>query len=327
VTPDLLALVSDLRRRGEPFALATVVRAERPTSAKAGAKALVQRDGTVVGWIGGACAEPVVVREALASIRDAEPRFIRLIGEGGRGPGRTEGSLEYPMTCSSGGTLEIYVEPWVPKPALVLIGHGPVLESLVELGRSSGFDVTVVGPGSQHEELAKLTPTPRTFVVVAGHGTADEDGLAWALGAGPGHVGTAAMYVSLVASRRRAAVIIETLRRRGVPAERLGTMKAPAGLDIGAVAPEEIAISILAEIVQVRRSPKTSEVASEIGSREATRAEPPGTATDPICEMLVEIATARYRSEFTGRAVYFCCSRCKETFDQDPERYVGASRA
>jgi len=114
-----------------------LTRTERPTSAKPGAQALIQRDGSVVGWIGGACAEPVVVREALASLGDGQPRFIRLIGEGGGDPGRTEGSLEYPMTCSSGGTLEIYVEPWVPKPALVLLGHGPVLESLAAF-RPSG---------------------------------------------------------------------------------------------------------------------------------------------------------------------------------------------
>jgi xanthine dehydrogenase accessory factor len=309
VTTDLLLLVSDLRRRGEPFALATVVRAERPTSAKAGAKALVHRDGTVAGWIGGACAEPVVVREALASLRDGEPRFIRLIGEGSGGPGRTEGSQEYPMTCSSGGTLEIYVEPWLPKPTLVLIGHGPVHDALAALGPSAGFEVVTIDPESEQEQLAKLTPTSRTFVVVTGHGTGDEDALAWALGSGPS--GTPALYVSLVASRRRAAVIVDTLRRRGVPAERLGAVKAPAGLDIGAVAPEEIAISILAEIVQVRRSVKV--VPSESATTGAALE-----AIDPICGMTVDIATARYRSEFDGRLVYFCCSGCKETFDRNP---------
>ncbi len=120
---DLLGLAADLGRRGEAFVLATVVRCERPTSAKPGAKALVRADGTITGWVGGACAEPVVVREALRALRDGQPRFIGLVGEGKRAPDRTEGIFEYPMTCHSGGTLEIYVEPYLPKPLLLLIGR------------------------------------------------------------------------------------------------------------------------------------------------------------------------------------------------------------
>src|SRR5215475_10503617 len=113
---DVFALAVALRRRGEPFALATVVRCERPTSAKPGAKAVIRQDGSVFGWVGGACAEPVVVREALAALRDGQSRFIALVGDGGAGPGRREGVLEYAMTCHSGGTLEIYVEPFLRKP-------------------------------------------------------------------------------------------------------------------------------------------------------------------------------------------------------------------
>jgi len=130
VTEPLLALAADLERRGEAFALATVVRCEAPTSAKPGAKALIREDGTVEGWVGGACAEPVVVREALNALRDGRARLIGLYGEGGRGPGRAAGILDYAMTCHSGGTLEIYVEPYLPSPLLVLVGHGPVVETL-----------------------------------------------------------------------------------------------------------------------------------------------------------------------------------------------------
>jgi xanthine dehydrogenase accessory factor len=297
VAADLLALAVELRRRGEPFALATVVRCERPTSAKPGAKAIVHRDGTVSGWIGGACAEPTVVREALAALRDGQPRFISLVGEGGRSPGRTEGVLEYAMTCHSGGTLEIYVEPFLPRPQLVLIGHGPVLETLAALGRTTDFAVTVVGAA------APLPLDPRTFVVVATHGAFDEDALARVLASDAG-------YVSLVASRKRAAAVVEGLKRRGVPTERLAALKAPAGLDIGAVTPEEIALSILAEIVQTLRSQKAVEV-------EPTAPVPPpaAEATDPICGMPVDVATARYRSETPAGTVYFCCRRCQEQYD------------
>ena len=142
----LLALAAELQRAGEPFALATVVRCEAPTSAKPGAKALIREDGSVQGWVGGACAEPVVAREALRAIRDGRPRLIGLYGEGGRVPGRIEGMLEFGMTCHSGGTLEIYVEPYLPKPVLVLVGHGPVVETLATLGRAADFAVSVLTP-------------------------------------------------------------------------------------------------------------------------------------------------------------------------------------
>ena len=294
--PDLLALAVELGRRGEPFALATVVRCERPTSVKPGAKAIVHANGTVSGWIGGACAEPTVVREALAALRDGQPRLLSLVGEGGQRPGRTEGVLQYPMTCHSGGTLEIYVEPFLPKPALVLIGHGPVLDTLAALGRATQFDVTVVEPDAP--DRSPLAPGPSTFVVVATHGTSDEEALARVLASD-------AVYVSLVASRRRAAAVVERLQQRGIPPERLGALKAPAGLDIGAVTPEEIAISIMAEIVQLRRSAKP------VGSGPAA----PSEAIDPICGMLVDVTTARYRSATPTGTVYFCCSSCKEQYD------------
>jgi xanthine dehydrogenase accessory factor len=308
---DLLALAAELRGHGEPFALATVVRCERPTSAKPGAKALVRRDGTVSGWIGGACAEPVVVRESLNSLRDGRPRFIGLIGEGGRGPGRTEGLLEYTMTCHSGGTLEIYVEPFLPKPLLVLVGHGPVVEALASLGRDADYSVVVVPAEAAETSLGGLGVTPRASVVVATHSDLDEEALAWALA-------TEAGYVSLVASRKRAATIAERLGRRGVTPERLGRLKAPAGLDIGAVTPEEVAVSILAEVIQRHRSEK-------VALTEPERAEPSGDAgeaRDPICGMLIDPATARYRSEISGRLVYFCCLSCKETFDSDPPKHA-----
>src|SRR4029453_14160024 len=162
---ELLALAADLQQRGEAFALATVVRCEAPTSAKPGAKVLIREDGSVRGWVGGACAEPVVVREALSALRDGRPRLIGLYGEGARTPGRTEGMLEYGITCHSGGTLEIYVEPYLPKPQLVLVGHGPVIESLAALGGVAGFAVSTLPEDAQTTQLAPLRrprpPAPR----------------------------------------------------------------------------------------------------------------------------------------------------------------------
>jgi xanthine dehydrogenase accessory factor len=307
---DVLGRAAELQRRGQAFALATVVRCEAPTSAKPGAKALILEDGALSGWVGGACAEPVVVREALAAMRDGQPRLLGLYGEGGQTPGRAEGVLALPMTCHSGGTLEIYVEPFLPKPLLVLIGHGPILASLATL--ASDHAVVALDLDRLRESLAQLVLTSRASVVVATHGDGDETAVERALASEAG-------YVSLVASRRRAAVVVERLRERGLSPDRLVRLHAPAGLDIGATTPQEIAVSILAEIIQHRRSPKplnTAEVPASVAE-----------ATDPICGMLVEIATARHRSELDGRAVYFCCLGCKERFDREPERYrASASR-
>ena len=310
---ELVLLAAELHRAGEAFALATVVRCEAPTSAKPGAKALVREDGRVQGWVGGACAEPVVVREALAALRDGRPRLIGLYGEGGRAPGRTEGLLEYDMTCHSGGTLEIYVEPYLPKPTLVLVGHGPVVETLVTLGRAADFIVVPLAPDALQAGLEQHPLTPRASVVVATHADADEDVLERVLR-------TDASYVSLVASRRRATVILERLERRGVPAERCGRLKAPAGLDIGAVTPEEIAVSILAEIIQYRRNPKPRDAEAESAETPVAR----GESRDPICGMIVDHASARFYSEFASQIVYFCCRHCKEMFDDNPEQYRAA---
>ena len=156
---------------GEAFALATVVRCERPTSAKPGAKALIRGDGAVTGWVGGACAEPVVVREALKALRDGQPRLIALVGDEGAEPRRAEGLVHYPMTCHSGGTLEIYVEPFVAKPLLVLVGHGPVLETLAALGRATDFDRDPCAPERARRSWPGSVPVPSASVVIGTHGS------------------------------------------------------------------------------------------------------------------------------------------------------------
>ena len=166
------------------------------------------------GWAAPAPSRSSCARRCSA-LRDGQPRLIGLVGEGGPGPGRTEGILEYPMTCHSGGTLEIYVEPYLPKPLLVLVGHGPVVEALATLGRAADYAiVTLRRTGCRQGSRAPTRLTRRASVVVATHGESDEEALARVLA-------TEAGYVSLVASRRRAAVILERLQRARRPAERL----------------------------------------------------------------------------------------------------------
>src|SRR5262245_21148256 len=283
---DWLPEAEALARRGEPFAVATVVRCERPTSAKPGAKALIRQDGTVSGWIGGSCAEPVAIKEAMGALEDGQPRFLVLVGKGGAALGRTEGVREYTMTCHSGGTVEIFVEPVLPRPLLVLAGSGPVVETPAGLAHAARFAVTVVEPESPHpialgdarvvETLASVAVTPRTAIVVATHGRFDEDALEQALR-------SEAEYVSLVASPTRAHAVLEALQARAIPDDHLRRLKAPAGLDLGAVTPEEIAVSILAEIVERRHRARPGTAAAVPVAPAAA----PTTARDPVCGMTV----------------------------------------
>jgi xanthine dehydrogenase accessory factor len=255
---DLLDLAHALRAAGQPFALATVVRAEKPTSAKAGARALITADGRLTGWIGGNCAEPAVIRESLRSLQAGEPLLLRLCPPDRLSGQDAPGVRELALTCVSGGTLEIYIEPHLAQPQLVVVSHLPIASALASLGEALGYAVTVVGldaaperfPQARrvvaHLDFAQVDLRRQTFVVVASHGNYDEEALAWALG-------TPAAYVALVASPRRAEAVRQYLRETGVDAAALARLKCPAGLDLGAVTPEETALSILAETVQFRR--------------------------------------------------------------------------
>lgn len=316
---DFLARAAELSRANQPFVLATVVRAEKPTSAKAGAKAIVTADGTLTGWVGGSCAQPSVVRESLKALQEGQPRLLRLCPP--EKLGRADnGVIEIALTCVSGGTLEIYLEPHLPKPQLVIVGHLPVAEAMVRLGKSTGYAVTVMGMDvtpdrfpeadvvRDHIDFSHLKTAPQTYIVVASHGNYDEEALIAALK-------TEAPYVALVASKKRAQSVIEFLRDSGIPEDRLARLKYPAGLDIGAVTPEEIAVSILAEIVQVgRQLPIITSAPVEVAE-----------AKDPVCGMMVEIANARYTTDYSGRTYYFCCAGCKRSFEKEPEKYLVAS--
>lgn len=316
----LLALARELEERGEPFALATVVSRRPPVSARLGDKALIKADGTIVGWIGGSCSQPIVKREALAAMQAGAPRLVRLTTQELGGLPALEGVTTVAMTCASGGEAEIYVEPYQQRPALIVIGETPLVHALAQLAPVVGFAVTLVteqridsGTGATHLTLSELTPErfrPGSFVVVASAGHYDEEALVKAL-ASP------ARYIGLVASRKRSGTVMEFLRDRGIAEEALLRVKNPAGLDIKAATQEEIALSVLAEIVQVYR---TAMVAAEPLPMAA-----PVLAIDPVCGMEVEVATARHSHEHEGQTYYFCCPHCKAKFAKDPVRYLAAA--
>ncbi len=348
---DFLSEARRLRDAGEPFALATVVRADRPTSAKPGAKAIVTADGKLHGWVGGSCASPTVIRESLKALQDGQPRLVHLGPEEMLAGIARDGLVEVPLTCASGGTLEIYIEPFLPRPHLLAVGHLPVVAALVELGADMGFVVTVMGQSATAEDFPRADRVqpldfeglrahvaPHTCVVVASHGNYDEPALEAVLRCEP-----PAAYIALVASPRRAAAVKDYLRESGLSEAQLARLKCPAGLDIGAVTPEEIALSILAEIVQLRRTgaiarrdlPATTPAAhaTQAGAPPPApafageRALQPGETICPTCGMIVEVATAIHTSEYGGQTYTFCCPSCKRRFEKDPEKYLAKAQA
>jgi xanthine dehydrogenase accessory factor len=310
-----LSKASELLAKGEPFAVAEVVRYLSPISGKVGDKAIILADGTLWGWIGGGCAQPAVVKEALKSLQDGRPRLVRISPSSSQ----EEGIVAYNMSCHSGGTLDIYVEPVLPKPHILIMGRSPVGRTLASLARTINYTVSIAAPQADREsypdalqvqadlDLNGLRIGPRTFIVVSTQGEGDEEALEQA-------VKTSASYVTFVASRAKAAKVLQSLTERGISEERLNQVRAPAGLNIHAGSPEEIALSILAEIVQLSKSQAIQQI--------VTAAEEKEVAKDPICGMTVEIRTAKYQSEFDGKQFYFCCGGCKQTFDKQPDKYV-----
>lgn len=331
---DLFQLEKELRDEGQPFVTATVVRVEKPASARPGAKAIITQDGKLTGWVGGSCTEPHVKQEAQRALRDGAPRLLRLCPPEKLGSASQEGVIEVQITCASGSTLEIYIEPQLAQPRLLVIGHQAPAQSLARMGKELDYLVTVMGEEANRErfptadvlieglDLAQVKITPNTYVVVASHGNYDEPALE-ALLPGP------AAYIALVTSKKRAGTVRDYLRRSGVAEEALARLKFPAGLDFGAETPAEIALSILAEITQLRRrglpamgTPAEPAAAAPAEDPAETQAEPE-MALDPVCGMMVEISTARYKTTYAGQTYYFCAAQCQHRFEKNPLEYLG----
>jgi len=273
VAADILRIIQARKAAGQPFALATVVRTVAATAAKAGAKAVILPDGSVSeGWIGGGCARAAVVAAAHDALADGKPRLVSVqppdaLQDQGVTSGDERAGVRFAKNmCPSQGTMDVFVEPVLPQPQLIVAGSSPVAAAIAALGRRLGFTVTACAPAS---EQAALTEADRRidgyaltvdepgarYVVVSTQGRGDEAALQAALAID-------ADYVAFVGSRKKAAALKAALAARGVAPERLARLKAPAGLDLGAITPDEIAISILAEIVAVRRGTHRREAPS-----------------------------------------------------------------
>jgi xanthine dehydrogenase accessory factor len=320
--PELLELASRLAARGERFALVTVVRREPPSSARVGDTALVTASGEVHGWAGGGCTRSTLLRESLRAIADGEPRLLSLSSD--PGTERRPGLVALPMTCKSGGTVDLYVEPMAPASRVVVFGGTPAARTLARIAHAMGYGVDVVDPdadASDFPESARINPPLSLGAIPAGASvlvaTMDErdlEAIEAALGLEPA-------YLGVIASRKRFAELVDALAARGIPHGALSAIVAPAGLDIGAQTQEEIALAVMAQIVQRRRAARAAfaeKAPSVADAREAI---------DPVCGMSVAIAGARYTAEVNGRMFYFCCAGCRTKYVADPARYPSTQHA
>jgi xanthine dehydrogenase accessory factor len=298
------------------------VRTEAPTSAHPGDAAVVTSDGEVTGWIGGSCAEPLVRREALRALADGQPRLVRILPQDNVVETRSRGAVTVTTTCPSGGALEIFVDPQLPRPLLVVVGGSPAAHALVALGARSGFRTCAVHPGAHATdypeadlvlsslELAPARPGPDTWAVVATMGHYDEAALEAVL-AHPD------IDVGLVVSERRGAAVLENLRQRGMDEPALRRIRAPAG-GRRAGRQEQIALLALAEVVTIRNARQESATAQS--------ATEPGLearfATDPVCGMVVDVAEGGPSATHDGVVVHFCGDFCRRRFLEEPGRFL-----
>ena len=354
---DLLRLAARLLDEETPYAVATVVRRERPSSAASGNTAVITADGTVHGWIGGSCTLPEVTRHAIASLAERQPRLLAF----GGAPEPRGDVIAVPMSCGSEGKVEVHINPVYPAPRLVVAGESPIADAVARLGEAMGYRVVVAGvarmaaatdpdeapAGDGVETLdgelaARYASRPTgaaLYAVVATMGRGDEDAVERLLR-------SRADYLGVVVSPKRMGRVREYLAARGVCGSRIEKVRGPAGLDIGAVRPEEVAVSIMAEIVALARAGSgavesdaegaaaeglaaegTGAGRARAGAAAAARgpATPAGaraTATDPVCGMTVPADGSRPSATHQGRIVHFCCPGCRARFEADPAAYV-----
>jgi xanthine dehydrogenase accessory factor len=320
----VMGKAQELLTQGIPFALATVVRRERPTSGEPGDKAIITAEGHFLGWVGGSCAQPAVLQEAQKALADGEPRLVMLTPDPQKEP--RDGITLYQMTCYSGGTLEIYIEPYVPEPQLLVCGASPAAEAVAKIGKAVGFQVFLIDPVATaeqfpdadmvltHIEAEKFADSRRRYAVVATMGNWDEEALKELLVLSPD-------YLGLVASKKRFQETTSRLRGEGIPGEKLTSITCPAGLDIAARTLQEVALSIVAEIVALRRRQFEKGEKAEARHKSADVAIPQ-MAVDPVCHMTVDPQIARESVNFEGVLYYFCNAHCKQSFEKDPRKYL-----
>ena len=305
----LLRVARRLLDERRPYALATVVHRERPSSAAPGNTALITGDGRVHGWIGGSCTQPEVVRHALTALAEGRPRLLGF----GALPDETRDIVPVPMSCGSEGKVEVHINPVFPVPGLVVAGSSPIADAVARLGGAMGYEVERDSLEARAAQWADRSPGARLFAVVATMGRGDEDAVRQILAARPD-------YVGVVVSPKRMRQVRAVLEELGVGAEEVARVHGPAGLDIGAESPEEVAVSILAEIVAVGAGKEAVRGAGAAATPATAAA--PAEATDPVCGMTVPADGSRPSFTYKGQTLHFCCPGCRARFEADPAAYV-----
>lgn len=330
--------VAALKRQGEPFAVATVVARRPPVSAHLGDRALVFADGRMDGFVGGACSREIIRKQGLEVLRTRTARLVSIRPDTREAAEPTPDRVVVPMTCASEGAVDVYVEPVVRPRTIVVVGATPVADAVTRIARAMRYDaVRVVDRDEQRDieddaraigaRVATLDSLDEVLrgasahagdcaVVVASQGHYDEPSLETILKAG-------ASYVGLLASRKRGAMVRTWLAGSQIP--NLDRLRNPAGLDLGARSPEEVALSILGEIVQEGAVSSGAEQTTVPAGAASPPAVPATVAIDPVCQMEVETAAAKHVAEVEGVTYYFCCPGCRARFVKDPHRYLSSA--
>jgi xanthine dehydrogenase accessory factor len=315
----VLARAVELTAAREPFVLASVVWRRAPSSGHVGSKAIIRPDGSVEGWLGGACAQPTVVRHAQESLVDGRPRLLFLGQRDELDRRSADGMITIPMACESEGALEVFIEPMLPRPQVVAIGRSHAVIALTKLARALDWDVAVIDDGGSAAEhpypelvrtsldLSELGIGRGSAIVVATQGHYDDLALEAALA-------TDAGYVGLVAAGKRAAATLALLCARGFGEDQLCRVVAPAGLDLGPVENAEIAVAVLADLVARRSAGQLNAITPAPADRHAI---------DPVCGMTVALDDAKYHFAYEGVDYYFCAAGCLAAFQADHTRDRG----
>ncbi len=319
INDELSEIAGSLNDRREPYALITVVRAVAPTSAYLGAQAIVRADGTLHGWIGGGCAQGVVIDAARDAIGTGEPRLVRISNDRIVGDDDVE---QHAMACASNGTIELFIQPYGARSALCILGDTPAAdEARFQAGR---LGIRVAG-----------VPDEARIVLVATQGLGDEDALEAALK-------SPASDVLMIASRRKAQRLRDVMRMRGVDETQLARLCAPAGPDVGAKTPAEIALAAIVGVLSLLRGRGRAFATDRVrpsgaDSSDATPGRAPaesaasdaarsGKFVNPVCGMAVDMAAPKHVETYEDVAYYFCCDGCLSTFRQDPAKYAQIHR-
>ena len=317
---------AELAQRGEPFAVATVVWRQGPSSGQQGSRAIITAAGDVQGWIGGACAEPSVIRQAREVIADGKPRLLLLGTSDKFGEAIPDGMTVVPIACQSEGALEVFVEPVVPAPHLVVVGRSPMTRTLAGMARELGWRADLV----DWTDFSADSASGRSMVVVATQGHGDEEAVEQAVAARPA-------YLGLVGSRKRGAAVLGYLAERGVAQAELDRVQVPAGLDLGKTSHTEIAVAILAQLVQLRaagelavQAPVAARASAKSGKGRSGRSRKPAPSTpeaaaeaiDPVCGMVVHAGPQGRPVQHDGATYYFCSAGCRSEFESNPAAYA-----